>query len=203
MRMSNGRPTVLVMHGEDDLREMIASILDESGFAVAAAGDAAAGLALLAATPVELAVVAARLPQACDGVETIARARRHHPPLRALLIAEAADRHRFGDDDRDAVITRPFDARQLLGCAYELLLREDDHHARLRHRYAAEAGIALARLACLGNRRITAEGARAYTLLQELAAEIDRTLGTHGTPHPANRPAAPALALAATRTEPA
>lgn len=45
------RPAVLIVDDEQDLRELLASVLQDHGFAVATAEPGEAALALLAATP--------------------------------------------------------------------------------------------------------------------------------------------------------
>ena len=143
--MADLRPTVLVLVDDRDERQSIAAVLSEAGFAVIGAADPPDALVALHRVPVAAAVVALPLPEARRFLH---QARRGQPGLKALsLVAPAA--MRFADDEEaGSVVLRPCDSRELLGCVFELVLREENDPAP-HHRRAAELAIAAARLACL------------------------------------------------------
>jgi DNA-binding response OmpR family regulator len=130
--MGLDRSCVLVVDGEKDERELVETILSDAGFAVASAGDGAAAQEIIERQAVDLAVVDMRLPGALDGLETVRRARARNPDLKALFISEAAPRR--GDPERDDFVSKPFLGWELLGCVFELLLRN-----RKGRRYALDA----------------------------------------------------------------
>jgi hypothetical protein len=84
------------------------------------------------------------------------------------------------DDDCATLIRRPFDPRQLLGCMFALVLREDEQPGAAGCGHAAaEFGIAAAKLVCLQNRRIAAAAAGASRLAQDLTRQISETAALH------------------------
>jgi hypothetical protein len=112
------------------------------------------------------------------GIEFVSRARRWQPGLKALVVGETTAM-RFVEQDCETLLTRPFDPRQLLGCVFELVLREGDPGAAPHPSYAAELGINAARLACLCHRHAAAAAAGACRLGQDLTRQIGETRGLH------------------------
>jgi CheY-like chemotaxis protein len=149
--MAGRGPTILVVDDDLDERVVIAAVLRDAGFAVVAAAHGRGARALLARERFAAAVIA--LPEE-DGVEFQRHLRRHQPNLYALIVIEPAAT-RFADADGDTLLSRPFDPGHLLGCVFELVLREAEDGTPC-HSHAAEFGIAAARLACLGSRRTAA-----------------------------------------------
>jgi len=160
--MAGKRPTILVVDDDWDERVIIAAVLRDAGFAVVSAAHDRGVRALPAHEDFAAAVIA--LPEE-DAVEFQRYLRRHQPGLRALIVIEPAAT-RFVDADEDTLLTRPFDPGQLLGCIFELVLREAEDGTPY-HSHAAEFGIAAARLACLDSRRIAAAVAGAQGLAQD------------------------------------
>jgi Response regulator receiver domain len=66
--MGMARLCVLVVDDEEDVREVVETILSDAGFAVATAGDGAAALEIVAKQPVDLAVVDVWLPGELSGL---------------------------------------------------------------------------------------------------------------------------------------
>lgn len=179
--MPEPRPSALVISDDGIQRELIAATLAEAGFAVAAS-DGEAAVAMIAAAPVEVAVIAARLRGGRGGAEVIGRARRHHPALKALFVTDTAGACVADGADGDAVCVlaadRPSDQRRLLGCLYDLLLRDAGSQAEGRRHCAAEFGIAAARIACLQSRCAAAASAGAKALARDLARQIEAAQAT-------------------------
>jgi DNA-binding response OmpR family regulator len=156
--MTGERPTILVVDDDWDERVVIAAVLRDAGFLVVSAAHGQGARAALTREPFAAAIIA--LPED-DGAEFQRHLRHHQPGLRALIVIEPAAT-RFVDADSDILLTRPFDPGHLLGCVFELVLRETGERTA-QHSDAAEFGIAAARLACLDN-RYTASGAGAQGL---------------------------------------
>ena len=149
--MAGERPTILVVDDDWDERVAIAAVLRDAGFVVVSAAHGQGAQAALTREPFAAAVIA--LPEE-DGVEFQRHLRRHQPGLRALIVIEPAAT-RFVDAGSDTLLARPFDPGHLLGCVFELVLREAEEKTPY-HSHAAEFGIAAARLACLDSRRTKA-----------------------------------------------
>jgi DNA-binding response OmpR family regulator len=171
--MTVGGPTILVVDDDRDERVTIAAVLREGGFRVAAAARNRGAAAALRREHFAAAVIA--LPD--GGVEFLRRARRWQPGLQALLVIEPAAL-RLVDADDATLVTRPFDARQLLSRAFELVLREDEDR-KPHHSHAAEFGIAAAKLACLYSRHAAAAAAGASRLAHDLTRQIGETRALH------------------------
>jgi DNA-binding response OmpR family regulator len=165
--MAGSGPSILIVNGDGAERAAIAAALSGAGLAIETSADEAAGLAAIAHRRFDAAVIAA--PDAVGG-DFVRRARRHCPELKLLFVVEPwASRV---DDDHGACVMRPLDARAVLRCLLDLLLRGPAPGERLGWRYAAECGIAAAELACLDNRRAAAQRVGAG----DLAADIDRRI---------------------------
>lgn len=167
--MIDGGPSILVVDGDWNQRSLLVSLLCEAGFAVTAVADEPGAMDALAQTRFAAAVVALRDG---DGVSLLRRARRRQPGLKALLVVEP-EALRMIDLDSTALVKRPFDTRQLLGCVFALVLHEDEQEPTPADHHAAEFGIAAAKLVCLQNRRIAAAAAGAHRLAHELAQQIE------------------------------
>ena len=166
--MAGEKPTILVVDDVRDERAAIAAVLRDAGFAVVAAAHDRRARAAMTGRRFAAALIA--LPEA-DGVAFLRHARQQQPGLKALVVIEPTAT-RFLDQDDDTLLTRPFDARQLLGSVFEVVLREGGERTP-HHGHAAELGIAAARLACLDSRRIAASAAQG--LAHDLARRIGQT----------------------------
>ena len=167
--MAQGGPSILVVDSDRNECTLLVSLMCEAGFAVTGVSGEAAAMDALAETSFAAAVIAV-----ADGgaVALLRRARRQQPGLKALLIVEPETLRRL-DIDSAVLIKHPFDSRQLLGCVFALVLREDEQDPAPAHRHAAEFGIAAAKLVCLQNRHIAATAAGAHRLAKELAQQIE------------------------------
>lgn len=168
-------PSILVVDDDCAERKLIASLLREAGFDVTAVPD---GGAFAAIDERVFAAAVVALPHG-EGSEFLRRARRRQASLKGLIITDPATMQLF-DDAGAALIKRPFDPRQLLGCVFALVLREEEQTGAIGHGHAAaEFGIAAAKLVCLHNRRIAAAAAGASRLAHELSRQISETAALH------------------------
>jgi DNA-binding response OmpR family regulator len=171
--MTESGPSILVLDSDRDERMLIASVLREAGFAVIAAADDCGASAAMSRQRFAAAVIA--LPEG-EEIELLRQVRRRQPDLKALVVVDPAAL-RLVDEGCGTVVKRPFDPRQLLGCVFELVLRENA--SAPPHPHAAELGITAAKLACLQNRRTAAAAAGAGRLAQDLTRQIGEATATH------------------------
>ena len=170
--MTESGPSILVVDGDWDERRQIASVLREAGFDVVAKANGEGALSALGDRRFAAAVVA--LPDG-EGIDFLRRAQWRQAGLKALLVVDPAAL-RLVEEDYGALVRRPFDPRQLLGCVFAMVLREDERGPiGTQGHAAAEFGIAAAKLVCLQNRRVAAAAAGAHRLAQELAHQIGET----------------------------
>ncbi len=88
--MDPGKPTVLVVDDEKNIRKTLRLVLEEEGYAVAEAETAERAIELLQSEPVDLGVFDVRLP-GMDGLSLLARARELWRDLPVIVISGHAD----------------------------------------------------------------------------------------------------------------
>jgi DNA-binding response OmpR family regulator len=115
---------ILVIDGEANRRRLTERLLAAEGFAVIAVSEGFSAIRTAGLYRFALAVAAVQLPGTLDAVATLRLMRARQPWLKALFIGDAAFRSAQLDRYRDEFIASPFRARELLGCAFELLQRE-------------------------------------------------------------------------------
>ncbi len=175
--MLQSGPRVLVVGDEWDERQLIASVLREAGFQVVATTEARDASTAMAGQCFAAAVIALADD---EGIAFLRQARRRQPGLKALIVVEPAAL-RLAEEDCCTLVKRPFEPRELLGCVFAMVLREEEPAALSAHGQVAEFGIAAARLACLENRRDAAAAVGADHLARELTRQIgDATASNRG-----------------------
>ena len=122
-------PRVLMIDDDARLAAMVRDYLAPGGFDVTLAGDAAQGLALLAAEPgVELVILDLMLPDA-DGLDTCRRIRARHDALAHVPIlmltarGDPVDRVLGLELGADDYLPKPFEPRELLARVRAVLRR--------------------------------------------------------------------------------
>jgi len=128
---------VLVVDDDEGVRELVETLLSDAGFAVASANDGTTALEIFERQAVDLAVVDMRLPGGLNGLETVRRARARHPDLKALFISGVDPIPSRRDPDREDFVSKPFSGHELLGCVFELLLRNKNGRQRVVNALAA------------------------------------------------------------------
>jgi len=101
------------------------------------ANDGTTALEIFERQAVDLAVVDMRLPGGLNGLETVRRARARHPDLKALFISGVDPIPSRRDPDREDFVSKPFSGHELLGCVFELLLRNKNGRQRVLNALAA------------------------------------------------------------------
>jgi CheY-like chemotaxis protein len=103
------------------VRQFVETVLRESGFATAAAGEGAAALRHLGESSFDLLLTDIRMP-GMDGFELAQRARAMHPGLPVLFMSGYCAEYRF-NPAHDDFIAKPFRPRQLLSCLDRVIKR--------------------------------------------------------------------------------
>jgi CheY-like chemotaxis protein len=113
---------ILLVDDNDDLREITALFLRDSGFNVLEASSGSAALDVLNANPaIDLLIVDFAMPL-MSGMEVLERARAKRPEIRAAFITGYADQPRLsGKLENESVIRKPFTADQLILAVYRAL----------------------------------------------------------------------------------
>jgi DNA-binding response OmpR family regulator len=119
---------VLVVEDDADLRRALLEMLGGWGYALAAAADGPAALAISAREPIDLILLDLGLPQA-DGFAVCRELRRRsgHQPLVLMLTARdtSADKVRGLETGADDYVVKPFDPPVLRARLQALLRRRD------------------------------------------------------------------------------
>ena len=127
-----GQSRILVVDDDRQVRELIESVLDDAGFSVESANDAATALARLQSDAIDLVVMDVMLPGPLDGREVIRRARAIHPSLKALFVSGQVSGPVGDDPATEDFVPKPFRPQEFLGCVYELLNRGADRRGLRR-----------------------------------------------------------------------
>jgi DNA-binding response OmpR family regulator len=116
------RPRILIIEDDPDIAALLCSMLRGEGFPVCTAEDGLTALELIEKGGIDLLITDIGLPPPLDGIETVRRARLCNPALRSLFIS-GNGATRLHDPARDDFVSKPFNARELLGCVWELFSR--------------------------------------------------------------------------------
>jgi DNA-binding response OmpR family regulator len=116
------RPHLLIIDDDVEIRSMLRDWLSKEGFWIYEAGDGPSALKLIDSFKFDLLITDLCLPPPLNGIEIVKRAREYCPQLRSLFISghegPKSDNPRYDD-----FISKPFNARQFVGCVWELLRR--------------------------------------------------------------------------------
>ena len=115
-------PRILIIDDDPEICALLGSMLRREGFPVSTAEDGPSALEMLRRDGFDLLITDIGLPPPMDGIETVRRARECIPGIRSLFISGGGDA-RWDDPDRDDFVSKPFNAREVLGCIWELFSR--------------------------------------------------------------------------------
>ncbi len=105
---------ILVVDDDENIRRYVAAVLEEAGFKVVQAHNAAMALVLMDTDPaIDLLVTDIEIPGESNGVELWRKARRKAPMLRVLFIS-GRDPPTLLDGGIDAFLAKPFRPQELL-----------------------------------------------------------------------------------------
>jgi len=113
-------PAILVVEDDDELRELIETVLADAGLDVRTAATAWEAVALIDERPIDLMVADIRLPGGLDGLQLAQHVRERHPGLKCLFISGAHDPV-ICDPELDDFVAKPFRPFELLGCVWKVL----------------------------------------------------------------------------------
>jgi DNA-binding response OmpR family regulator len=113
-------PAILVLDDDDEVREMIETMLTDAGFEVATAATAWEAVALVDEKPFDLMVVDIRLPGGLNGLQLAQHVRERRPGLKCLFISGTHDPV-ICDPELDDFVAKPFRPFELLGCVWKVL----------------------------------------------------------------------------------
>ncbi len=98
--------TVLVIDDEDLVRDVVARMIEDLGYAAVTAADGQAGLDIIERQTIDAVLVDLTMPR-MSGVDVIATLRRTRPTL-PIVLCSGYDRDRRGPVDVDAYLPKPF-----------------------------------------------------------------------------------------------
>lgn len=111
---------ILVIDDNDDVRMVVAAVLESAGHEVVLAPDGVRGVELQRKSPAALAIIDILMPEK-DGIETILDLTREFPDLRIIAMSGAGKRLKTTDHlytakelGADAVLRKPFGPGALL-----------------------------------------------------------------------------------------
>jgi nitrogen-specific signal transduction histidine kinase/CheY-like chemotaxis protein len=97
---------VLVIDDEDRVREVVARMLEDLGYATLTAADGAAGIALVEANSIDAVLLDLSMPR-MNGRDVIQQLKSRHPDL-PIILCSGFDRDRVGPVQADAYLPKPF-----------------------------------------------------------------------------------------------
>ena len=107
--MRDGKPVVLVVDDEPDIREFALMALEGDGFHAVSAANAEAALQVLGTMQVDVLVTDVVMPGRLSGVDLARQARRINPKIRVICTSGFSSALDIGT----AVLRKPYDARSL------------------------------------------------------------------------------------------
>jgi len=161
---------ILIVDDEAQNRRLLEAILIGEGYEVLEAGDGAAGLDVLATTPVDLVLLDVMMPM--SGMEVCRRIRAnpalsHLPVVFVTALGDRDSRIRGKDVGADDFLTKPVDDVELLVRVRSLLRFKAQHDAKERERRLMSAI-----LDSMGEGVVAADEANGFTLWNPAAEDI-------------------------------
>lgn len=126
------RVRVLVLEDDEDMRDMIATVLEGEGYEVRAVGRGAQAVQLASQEAFDLVIADIRM-EGMDGLEALQRVREHQPRVRSLVVTGYSTE----DDSIRAIrlgvgdyLKKPFDFKEFLGSVRRLVSSRRQEEAR-------------------------------------------------------------------------
>ena len=130
---------VLIVEDDSSVRSLTAELLEELGYQVCIASNAAEALHLLRNDPsIELLFSDVVMPGGVNGIDLAQIAQEERPELKVLLASGFLGSRKHVDQTKFQVLDKPYDAR-LLATSLHRLLNSEDRPLRSRTRVAIEA----------------------------------------------------------------
>jgi len=121
----NSKPTILIVDDERDMRDVLEEYLVAQGFATRSAESAAVARSIVAAHPIDLALLDISLPGE-DGLSLARHLRERYPSIAIVMLTCAGtvvDRVVGLELGADDYVPKPFDPRELLARVKSVLRR--------------------------------------------------------------------------------
>lgn len=122
--MAHFSARILVLVSSFELKNTVSDLLKGQGFSIEFATDAFAALDILDANQFDLVIAETLLPGGLSSIDAVRCAKAGQPRLRALYLSNASEGRILDDRTCDDCISIPFHRGELLGCVWELLLRD-------------------------------------------------------------------------------
>ena len=122
-RGRGGRRRILVVDDEEDVRQLVARILQDAGFQVDVASDGGTAIAKLTSERPDLLILDLMMPE-IDGWAVLAHASEMLPPPLVLVLSGGADYdvlERATREGASAIMSKPFRFHELLAKCHTLL----------------------------------------------------------------------------------
>ncbi len=122
--MNEGRPLVLVVDDDEDLRDMVRTALERAGYLVATAANGIDALGAIAQQTPSIILLDMRMPVQ-DGWEFARAYRERHGRLAPILVMTAATdaRRRAAEIDAEGWLAKPFTIAELVAAVKKLVAR--------------------------------------------------------------------------------
>lgn len=117
---------LLLVDDDDDLRTILAEMLEDEGFCVTQAASGREALMRLDAGPVDLILLDFMMPE-MSGAEFL-KAQRARPDIRwipVVLLTAASSILELAAMEPDAILNKPFEVSELLRCIAEVAARRN------------------------------------------------------------------------------
>jgi two-component system, cell cycle sensor histidine kinase and response regulator CckA len=111
--------TILVIDDEDLVRDVVARMIEDLGYAALTAADGKTGLEVVAREPVDAVLVDLTMPR-MNGADVVAALRKNRPEL-PIVLCTGYDRDRRGPVDANAYLPKPFRIEALAETLAKLL----------------------------------------------------------------------------------
>jgi CheY-like chemotaxis protein len=118
---------MLVADDDPAIRDLVAEVLKEAGYAVQTVGDGLSALVAIRATRPALVLLDVAMP-VMTGDETLRQLRAEGSAVPVIMMTAGTNPYRFLQEGATAVLAKPFDLDRLLTIIAQLLTPLDERH---------------------------------------------------------------------------
>jgi DNA-binding NtrC family response regulator len=131
MRTLNKTPRILIVDDDENIRKVLAAILEDEGYIVELADTAKKGIEKSENAFFNLALLDVRLPD-MEGIELLGKLRETKPKIRKIIITGYPTlQNAVGAVNKgaDAYVMKPFDVEKMLKTIKEQLKKQDEERS--------------------------------------------------------------------------
>jgi CheY-like chemotaxis protein len=122
MERAADQQAILVVEDEGIIRMFAAGALQDAGYQVLEAQDAAEALEILACNPeISLLVTDVRMPGLMDGLALAAQARRDHPAIRTIIVSGSTSAEEARSVGAVGYLSKPYKANAMVQAVQDSL----------------------------------------------------------------------------------